>query len=70
MVDRQLEDLSFLQFCRSLFLESGRDETSQFGQTVIDAVPTPLLDDPAPSLSCHVATGSGRTARFVKSFAR
>jgi hypothetical protein len=36
---------------------------------VIDPVSSPLLDDSAPSLACHVASGAGSPARFVQSFA-
>ena len=58
MVDRHLEYLGLLELRRTLLLERRRDQSAQFGQRVVDAIATSLLDDAASLLSV-------RTARHV-----
>ena len=54
MIHSELKDLGLLQLGGALLLEGGRDETPQLREAVIDPVPPPLLDDPAPPLPRHV----------------
>jgi hypothetical protein len=44
MVDRHLQDLRFLQLCRSLLLERRWHKTSEFIERVVDPITTSLFD--------------------------